>query len=437
MTNDIDSLEPVLEDRETQERRPSGLRTLGSFASTTVLSGVVSVLSIPLIVLFADTASWGAVALGQAVGSSVGVLAMFGWGITGPARVAMMPPTSRAAAYWDSIVARAYLFAPALVITGVVTWVLVPTAQVASTTCAIAMAFGGLSGSWFLVGVKRPDRLFWLDTVPRVGGTVLGIVALAVTDSLVLFAVLQLLGSFAAFGLVTRWIVPALRRPEGAVRGFRRTLVVLAEQRHGVGVAVAVASYYPIVLAIVAGFAPAFLPLYALNEKLLRFATMALQPALQFFQASVPVQRGAALGRAVHRSLGAVVVLGLLSWAAFALLMPVASTILTGGEVKVPLVAAINLGAYMGGIVVMNYMVSVALIAVDRVALVSRGSIIGSAIGLALVLVLAVAGDGVYLSWGLVATAVLIVGFQSVVLARALPARVRETSDREPVVGAA
>ncbi|MCU1558926.1 MAG: hypothetical protein JWN09_2921 [Microbacteriaceae bacterium] len=412
-----------------EERLMSRARTIGSFGATTVLSGGISVLSIPLIVLLTNSHAWGSIALGQAVGSSVGVLAMFGWGITGPAGIAMMHRSAHAAAYWDSIVARGLLFLPALVITSVVTWLLVPTEQLASTVCAVAMAFGGLSGSWYAVGRKRPDRLFLLDTVPRVGGTIVGIAALWLGGSLVAFGLLQLAGSFIAFLLITRWALPGFRRPEGTVRGFRRTLTVIAEQRHGVAVAVAIASYYPIVLAIVAGFAPTYLPLYALIEKVLRFATMAMQPVFQFFQATVPTRRGRDLRRAIKNSLLVILALAVVCWLGFSILLPVASGLLTAGQVKVPLLVAINLGAYMAGVVIMNFMSSVALVAVSRVRSVGRGSLIGSVLGLAVVLLLAILGDGRDISWGFVATAVLILGYQFVVLAQALPRTVAEVDE--------
>lgn len=401
-------------------------RTIGTFALTTLLSGGVSILSIPLIVILTDAQAWGSIALGQAVGSSVGVLAMFGWGVTGPATVAMMPAARHAAAYWESIMARLLLMVPALAITIITTMLLVPTEPLASVACAIAMAFGGLSGSWFTVGVKRPDKLFLLDSLPRVVGTVLGIVALALGGSLVAFGALQLLGSLAAFVLVTGWAVPGFRRPAGAARGFRATVRVLVEQRHGVVVAVAIAAYYPVVLALVAAFAPLALPLYALIEKVLRFAVMAMQPVFQYFQATVPAHRGRALARAIRQSLLVATVLALICWAGFALLLPVASLILTDGQVSVPTLVSVNLGAYMGAIVLTTVLSSVALIAVDRVRSVGWGGVVCSVLGLGAVLVFAIIGDGADISWGFVVTAIMLLAFQVVVLVRALPLKVAQ-----------
>ncbi|CAN5357281.1 hypothetical protein BH09ACT1_BH09ACT1_08070 [soil metagenome] len=420
--SDDDESAEVIEEVQSLSR----IRTIGSFAATTILSGGVSVLSIPLIVLFTDATTWGSIALGQAVGSSVGVLAMFGWGITGPAAIAMMTRKMQIAAYWDSIVARLLLFVPAVIGTIVITWLIVPTAPFAATVCAVAMAFGGLSGSWYVVGRKRPDILFRYDTIPRILGTALGIVALWLTGSLALFGFLQLAGSFAAFALVTHWSSPRFRRPDGAARGFRAILKVIADQRHGVAVAVAIAAYYPIVLAIVSGFAPRFLPLYALNEKVLRFAVMAMQPVFQYFQASVPTNKGKALARAIRQSLAFIVVLAVICWAGFAILLPVASNILSAGQIDVPVLVAINLGAYMGSTVVVTFMSTVALIAVSRVRSVGRGALINSAIGLVVVALLAILGDGKDISWGFIATSVLMIGYQVVILVKALPGKVAE-----------
>ena len=411
---------PALSEQKVLSRK----QTLAAFIGSTALSGGVSVLSIPIIVLLTDAHAWGSIALGQAVGSSVGVLAMFGWGVTGPAAVAMMRRESQAAAYWDSILARGLLFVPALVVTVVVTWLLVPSEHVAATLCSVALAFGGLSGSWFLVGAKRPDRLLLFDTLPRVGGTVVGVAGLALTRSLLVFAVCQMIGSLLAFVLVSHTVLPRFRRPQGASQGLRHALRVLGEQRHGVAVAVAIASYYPAVLAIVAAFAPGLLPLYALIEKVLRFAVMAMQPVFQYFQATVPTRRGDDLRHAIRRSLVIATAIGLICWAGFALLLPLASFLLTAGQVDVPSLVAINLGAYMGATVVITFLSTVALIAVSRVSAVGRGALVTSVIGLVIVLALALTHDGAAISWGFVATAVMIIGYELVVLARALPATV-------------
>jgi O-antigen/teichoic acid export membrane protein len=412
-------------------------RTIGSFGLTTVLGGAVSVLSIPILIHLTGSQAWGSLALGQGFGSSVGVLAMFGWGITGPAAIAMSHPDTHAAAYWDSIVARGMLFIPSLVIAVVSIWLVAPTDKLAATISGVAMAFGGLSGSWFTVGIKRPDRLFTHDTLPRVGGAILGIVALLLGSGLIVYAIIQVVGSLVAFVLVTGWALPGFRRPDGAARTLREVLRVIAGQRHGVAVAVAIAAYYPAVLAIVASFAPSFLPLYALNEKVLRFAAMVLQPIYQYFQATVPAQRSRALGVAIRRSLQVILAIAILCWVGYALLLPTASNILTEGKVAVPFFVAVCFGAYMGGGVVMTYLSTVALIAVSRVRSVGRAALIGSVAGLIVVLLLAIVGDGAQIAWGFVATLVFILVYQFVALARALPGAIARTTVEIPAGGVA
>lgn len=394
------------------------LRGLGSFGASTVLSGGVSLLSIPLIVLLTDPAAWASIAVGQAVGSSLGVLAMFGWGITGPAAVAMMDSLRHTVAYWDSIRARLLLFVPIVLAAVVITLFLAPTQQLAAGICAVSMALGGLSGSWYLVGRNKPHHLLVRDTIPRVAGSVLGVLGLWASHSLVLFGALQLLGSLAAFGLVTVWVVPGLRRPEGAVQGFGGVLGVIRDQRHGVLVAVAIAFYYPVVLAIVAVLAPAALPVYALIEKVLRFAGLVMQPLLQYLQATVPAAGD--LPATIRRSLAMISVLSIVCWAGFTSLLPFAATILGAGQVRVPWLIAINLGVYMGSVLLMNYLSTVALVAVGRASAIAPGALLGTAGGLAVTAVCAWLGGGSALSWGFVATSVLVLGLQLYSLFRAL-----------------
>lgn len=406
------------------------VRTFGWFVATVVVTGASSIITIPVIVTLTDAHSWAAVALGQAVGSSLSVLTMFGWGITGPARIAMMPRSEHAAAYWDSVVARLIVLVPVLAITIAVTWVIAPTAHVAAVIAGTAMAAGGLSGTWALIGRRQPVAMFWADTVPRVAGTVAGVGVLAAGGGLIAFSVLQLIGALAAFVIVSVLLLGGFRRPEGGVHDIRGTWRVIREQRHGVAVAVAVAAYYPLVLVIVARFIPAQLPLYALNEKLLRFATMAMQPVHQYMQAVVPSQKGRALVRALRRSLVAIVALSLVAWGLYTVLLPVASTILTAGQVPVPAFVGLMLGAFMGFTVLESYMTSVALVAVDRVAVISRVSLTGFGAGLVAVLLTALVGAANALAAGFVVTGLVTVLYQTAVFLKSMP-RHHDVDDAE------
>ncbi|QAY72215.1 hypothetical protein ET445_01530 [Agromyces protaetiae] len=386
------------------------------------MSGGVSLLTIPAIVLLTSPDLWASVALGQAVGSSAGVLALFGWGVTGPAKVAMASAGERAARYWDSVSARLILFAPIAVVAVLVPWLIVPEEPVAASVASLAMAFGGLSGSWYLVGVGRADLLLVLDTVPRVAATVVGIGGLWLTDSLVVFAVSQLVGSLAAFLLVTGWAVPRFRPPAGRARGIRSLFGVLARERHGVLVAVVVAAFYPSVLAVIAAVQPAALPLYALIDKVLRFAVMAIQPVFQFFQATVPAERGEGLRTAIRRSLLVSTGVAAVCFAATASLLPVAAFVLTAGHIAVPWLVAVNLGAYMAGVVLVMFLSSVALVAVGRERAIGWAPLTGVAIGVAATALLAATGDASAVSWAFVLAVVVIVGLQLTALLRALPA---------------
>ncbi|PZE29910.1 MULTISPECIES: hypothetical protein [unclassified Curtobacterium] len=405
------------------------IRTFGWFFATVVVSGASSIVTIPVIVTLTSAHSWAAVALGQAVGSSLSVLTMFGWGITGPARIAMMPRSEHAVAYWDSIVARLIVLVPVLAITVGVTWVIAPTAHLAAVVAGVAMAAGGLSGTWALIGRREPVALFWADTVPRVVGTVLGVGALALGGGLIAFSALQLAGALAAFVIVSVRLLGGVRRPAGGVHDAAGAWRVIREQRHGVAVAVAVAAYYPLVLVIVARFIPAQLPLYALNEKLLRFATMAMQPVHQYMQAAVPSQQGRALVRALRRSLAAILVISVLAWVVYTVLLPVASGLLTAGQVQVPAFAGLMLGAFMGFSVLGSYMTSVALVAVDRVGVISRGSLIGFGAGLLAVLLTALIGAADALAAGFVVTGIVTVLYQTTVFVRAMPRHADVQSD--------
>ena len=81
-------------------------RRLGLFGASVVLNGAISLLTIPIVIAVAGADPWASMATGQSIGNSIGVLVLFGWGLTGPATIAMASASRRPRLFLASLFSR-------------------------------------------------------------------------------------------------------------------------------------------------------------------------------------------------------------------------------------------------------------------------------------------------------------------------------------------
>lgn len=388
---------------------------LGLFGLSVVLNGAVSLVSIPVIVAVVGAEPWASMATGQSIGASFGVLTIFGWGLTGPVTIAVADPLRRPAMFLDSLFARGVLLLPLLVIQAAVTFAIVPHEKLVAFLAGTAMTVAGVSANWYFTGESRPDRFLLLDTVPRVSGTLAGVIAVAATDNLLLFALCQLAGSLAALlvssATIFRGQVLDLR---GAAR-WSRIRRSLADQRHGVVATGLLAAYVPAALAIIAVFTPVLLPMFVLADRLGKFVAMAMSPLLQVFQGWVPSASG--LERAHRMRVAGRVVAGtaIVGGVLYTVFLPSFSELLTHGQVGFTVAAAIAFGINMTLTIVSPYLTNIGLMTFGRLRAIAVSVAVGVVVTLlALLLVEAFAPD--WAVWALVGGNVFVSGWQWLVL---------------------
>ena len=220
-------------------------RGLGLFGLSVVLNGGVSLISIPVIVAVVGAEPWASMATGQSIGASFGVLTIFGWGLTGPVTIAMARPEGRPKIFLDSLFARGVLLVPLLGIQAAVTFAIVPHEKPVAFLAGVAMMLAGASANWYFTGESRPDRFLLLDTVPRVTGTLVGVVAVAATGELLFFALAQLAGAIVALVVSASVIFRGSRLDIRAAAHWPTITRSLLEQRHGVVATAVFAAYSP------------------------------------------------------------------------------------------------------------------------------------------------------------------------------------------------
>jgi O-antigen/teichoic acid export membrane protein len=408
-------------------------RGLGLFAASVLLNGVASLVSIPVLVAVVGADPWASMATGQSIGASFGVLVIFGWGLTGPVQIAVADPERRPVLFLDSLFARGVLLVPLLAVEAAVTFAIVPQEKGVAFLAGAAMTLAGASANWYFTGESRADRFLLLDTVPRVAGTVTGVLLVAATGQLVLFALAQLAGAVAALvvssGAIFRGSKPDLRASASPAR-IRRSLL---EQRHGVVATGVLAAYIPAALAIIAVFSPALLPMFVLADRLGKFVAQAVSPVQQVFQGWVPAAEGAERGRRLRIGARVVTGIALASGALYTVFLAPASDLLTHGQVRFPLEAVLAFGINMTLTVVSPYLTNLGLVAYGRLRTIAVSVAVSVVVTLtSLITVGALAPDQAV--WALVGGNVLMTTWQVLVLMRAVRAAESAQETLTPVL---
>lgn len=323
--------------------RSRHFRAVATYASSVVVSALVTLVSIPIVIAHASPVSWGALAAAQSIGTGASVLIGFGWGTTGPTDIARAAPGDRGALYLESYRARLLLALPITAAAVILTYYVVPSARWEAALNCAAYALTGLLAGWFFTGAARPNSFILLDTAPRVGGAAAGVIALLLGGPLALYPGLQLVG--IAVGVIAS--TASIAGGKAVVTGLRmrRSLAVLRGQSHGLVLASVSAANAALPAILVAALAPAALPAFALGDKLLRFGTTAASPFVQFLQGWVPAGGPGAMASRVRRA--ALIGLGLvvIGSSAFLVVAPWAAQLLSHGQIELawPLVIAFSL----------------------------------------------------------------------------------------------
>ena len=280
-----------------------GMSKLMGFGLSVLVLGVASLAAVPGMIAADGKVAWGAIALGQTIGTSGGVVAAYGWGLFGPAEVAGAAATERRVGYLESILARMALLLPVALVAASLAFVLAPARPIFAAVGAVSATTMGLTASWYFVGLARPYAMLVLETIPRAGGTAAGIILMSLGHSAVTLPACACLGMISGFAISTTWVFRSTAR-EGAERVRPRALrAVLSSHRHGLATDFAMATYAAAPLMIVSTVAPAVQPAFALADKVQTQISIASAPARNVLQGWVPRATGSARARRARTAL--------------------------------------------------------------------------------------------------------------------------------------
>ncbi|WP_338565775.1 hypothetical protein [Microbacterium paraoxydans] len=387
----------------------------GRLSGFTVSVGVVTligIISIPLLTASLGKTTWGTLALIQTVSQFGGILVAFGWGATGAATVAGIPIEGRQAFYRTSLRARALLYLLVFPVIAVILALLIRGDVLVSVLGAAVYLLPNLGAAWYFTGEGKPLRLLLCDTLPTVLGAVVGIVGAVLTGELWVYLVAQGLGFV---GAVVIDAVTVLRGSSASPHPRVPLRVVLGGQRHAVSATLVSGLYVTLPMVAVQAFLPALQPMYAVADRLFKYASIALLPIQQFFQGWVPDPEADYRHRA-RIAAGAAVVIGIIGGACIAVLSPWASTILSVGAITVPWEVSLPLGIAFIGIATAAIVGYACLVVVGRVRALAVSTLIGALVGAPLILLFAAAGSAPAVAWAVAVSELCVAGYQVLVL---------------------
>lgn len=166
-------------------------RVIG-FALVPAATMASTLLVLPLISRQFGADGWSAVGIGQSLGAFVSIIAGLGWQVIGAQQVAQSSPLQRQILFVESLKSRSTTLLFLLGPTAYVSYMLSPSFKLETIIFAAAMGLNCLNASWYFSGTGESRYVFLNEGLVRLCGYVLAIPVLAITHSLLSYAVILL-----------------------------------------------------------------------------------------------------------------------------------------------------------------------------------------------------------------------------------------------------
>jgi O-antigen/teichoic acid export membrane protein len=397
------------------------VKRISGFAGLPLLSALASFILLPYIARVGGQGTWNALAIGQSAGGLAAILVTLGWTLAGPAAVAgSADPSVRRRLYAVSLETRSVVFVfCALVLAAGTFWLAPPGHAWEAFTMALAQAAAGLSPAWYCIATGHASHIARYDVVPRVLATLTSLPLLLWTGLIVLYPLALLLSGLAGTYFFTR---AHSRRSDYSGFNIRPILRELWKLKSAAATTMAAGAYASSPVLIVAAVATGpGTAAFVSADKLYRvglMATAALGNSLQGWVAEV----GSDHARRRRFSLIALTSLGVVGWAGFSFLGPLATRLLFGEAIAANFATCFWFGASFLLVCITTSTGAHWLVPLGRMKIVFWSTIAGAAVGLPAILFLSITMQGTGGAMGLTIGELVVTAIQVIAL---LPSRRR------------
>lgn len=407
--------------RRATNQRSLLIRRFAGFASLPFLSLMGSFLLLPLIAHRASAGMWGAIAVGQSVGSLSAAFIAYGWTLAGPARAARAMPEDLKDLYAESMWVRLSVIVFALPVQAVAVYFIAPHGHfLIAVMMSLSMASSSLGPGWFAIGVGMPRIVAIYDTIPKLVAVGISGVAISMGAPVPIYPGLLLLSSvlgYSAFwvwlrGLAVKMGVPSTYRR----RGLREALQADWDYM----VTVVSASFYASATAALVATAAttAELAQYSSADKLYRIGLFAVASSTSALQGWVASATGDVARRRMRLALSFHLVLGLVGGLAITVAMPIATRMLFGAHLAAPWTVGVWFGVAFAAIALNSAAGNNVLVPMGFSKVVTASTLIGAVAGVPSIVVLTHLFGAEGGAAGLALSEVVVTGYQLSVLAR-------------------
>ncbi|MBN9632471.1 MAG: oligosaccharide flippase family protein [Actinobacteria bacterium] len=363
------------------------------YLAVPVLNAVSPLIALPAITSTHGAGAWAAIAIGQSLGSTAGVLIELGWGLSGSQRVARMSARNRGRVFATSLVTKGIVAVPVLALALPIAFVLTPAFGGIAALIALASGLAALGAGWIFIGMMRPRLFLVTEVLPRTVLVAASAVAISAGLPLVLYPLALLVAALSP--PVAAALVLGTRPADFRALGPRRLRAVIRMQGHALSTNIFSSIYLSLGTTVATlGSVNATL-LYASADRLKRMVQQVVLTQQYVLKGWVgrEVDPSRRIARAVRATLLTALV-GVLCGIAFAFAAPLAADFVFSGTVDIPPLAAAIAGANLAVVCTSMATGAVLLVTLGRVGAIARSAAVGAVIGLPAIFVGALLWQG-------------------------------------------
>jgi len=366
-------------------------RRLVGFMLLPAIAAVSPLIVLPLISREAGPGGWASAIAGESIGTFAAIVIGYGWPAIGPALISIASGIDeRARLYRESLVVRLLLAAVSIPVLGVVCWLVAsPGAEWLTVLMGVQGALIALSFTWYCAGVGQPRTIIFYDAVPRVVATAASAAAIAATGIVELYPLAGIAVTLVGTGLFTARLLRCHPGPWPGTHdlpGLLRTGLPVALN----DAALSAYSSVPAPLVNVTA-APDAAAGFASADKMFKLGSVLPFTLASALQSWVGEVTGPARGRRVRVALLAHTGFGLLGGAVLAALGHWVSLVLFGADAAAGVDLLIAMGLVFMFLSIRTSMTRHALFPAGQAAVVMRASLIATAVGVPVMIALAIA----------------------------------------------
>lgn len=375
-------------------------RRILAFAGLPFLSLITPFLFLPILARVAGADAWLAIAIGQSSGGFFALVVALGYNTIGPPMVAVTQAETRPNLLAQSLRARLLVWMPSTLLAVAVAVIVAPAShRVEAGLMAVAMTLTGLSSAWYMIGLGRAGAIALYEIAPRIIGTVAAAV-IVITGGLVIWYPILLIAAMivSVVGYSARTISGAQLRASRwrDIRGVFRT------NRAAAATELAGGAYNSLAVTFVGASATtAQAAAYVSGDKLYRIGQYSVSALGNALQGWVVESGSEEFGKRIRKALLLHLALGLLGFAAFALLGPWLSGLLFGAEVAIDQLTALGLGVATLGIALGTALGRITLIGMGANRAFLASVLLAACVGVPAIILLSSAYGAAGGAWGL------------------------------------